>query len=194
MRSAEPRLPPAVFLDRDGTLIEEVDFLRDPAHVVLLPGTAPGLRAFRNAGYRLVIASNQSGIARGLFGEADYRAVHARLTELLAREGIRLDGAYHCPHHPDFTGPCDCRKPAAGLFRRAAAELGLDLARSIFIGDRLRDVAAARELGGTAILVETGYGALEAATAPPWVRRAADLAAAARLVLGVPAGVAEGGQ
>jgi D-glycero-D-manno-heptose 1,7-bisphosphate phosphatase len=102
--------------------------------------------------------TNQSGIARGLFGEADYHAVNARLREVLKSGGASFDGTYHCPHHPDFSGPCDCRKPGTALYLRAASELGLDLSRSFYVGDKPSDVEPARTLGGEGILVRTGYG------------------------------------
>lgn len=153
---------PAAFVDRDGTVIREREYLADPAGVELLPGALAGLRALSAAGYALVLVSNQSGIARGLYDEAAYQAVQARVLALLAAGGVPVAGSFHCPHHPDFTGPCDCRKPAPGLFLRAAGELDLDPARSIFVGDRLRDVDAARDLGGRGFLVRTGYGASEA--------------------------------
>ena len=175
---------PAVFLDRDGTIVVERNYLADPARVELVPGAAAALRALAEAGDALVVVTNQSGIARGLYGEGEFSAVQRRIEELLAREGIRLDGVYHCPHHPDYTGPCECRKPAVGLYLRAARELGLDLSRSVCIGDRLKDVLPARQLGcAAAILVRTGYGEGEAPNAPEWVRIEADLQAAARAVL-----------
>lgn len=173
----------AVFVDRDGTIIRELEYLSDPAGVELLPGAVEGLAALRAAGYAIVIVTNQSGIARGYFSEAEYRAVQAEVERRLAEHGIDVLGAYHCPHHPDFTGPCGCRKPAVGLFRQAAEEHGLDLASSILIGDRVRDVAPARALGATGVLVRTGYGAGEAGSAPGWVRVADDLAEAAGMVL-----------
>ncbi len=151
-------LRPAAFLDRDGTIMVEKEFLADPAGVELIPGATDGLRALRERGFALVVVTNQSGIARGLYGLEQFRAVQARLEALLALEGIRLDGVFLCPHHPDFTGPCDCRKPLPGLYLQAARQLGLDLARSLFIGDRLSDVDAADALGGTPILLRTGYG------------------------------------
>ncbi len=160
-------LRPAAFLDRDGTIMVERGFLADPAGVELIPGATEGLRALREAGYALVLVTNQSGIARGYFGVDEFRAVQARLEALLAAEGIALDGVYLCPHHPDFGEACDCRKPAPGLYRRAAAELRLDLARSLFIGDRLSDVEAAGALGGRGILLRTGYGDAVAAVLPP---------------------------
>lgn len=174
---------PAVFLDRDGTLIVERDYLADPAGVELIPGTAGALRTLRRAGYALVLVTNQSGLARGFFGVAEFEAVQARLDGLLAAEGVVLDGAYHCPHHPDYGPACDCRKPALGLFRRAARELDLDLAASVYVGDRLSDVLPAAALGGRAVLVRTGYGAGEADLAPDGVALAADLAGATETIL-----------
>jgi D-glycero-D-manno-heptose 1,7-bisphosphate phosphatase len=148
----------AVFLDRDGTVIVEADYLSDPTGVTLIVGAERAIRRLRRGGFAVVLVTNQSGIARGLFGEADYHAVNARLLEVLKSGGASLDGTYHCSHHPDFSGPCDCRKPATALYLRAASELGLDLSRSFYIGDKPSDVEPARTLGGVGILVRTGYG------------------------------------
>ncbi len=149
----------------------------------LLPGAAAALRAFHEAGYALVIATNQSGIARGLFGEEDFEAVQRQLEAFLDDEGVVLDGVYHCPHHPEFTGSCDCRKPAAGLFVHAAFDLDLDLSRSVWIGDRARDVTPALDFGGRGILVRSGYGADEEGRLPPGIAVEDDLLAAAVRVL-----------
>lgn len=172
----------AVFLDRDGTIIEEREYLADPERVRLVPGTAQALGALQDAGLALVVVTNQSGIARGYYGEEDYRAVAVRLEQVLGKHGVRLDATYFCPHHPQLTGPCDCRKPATGMFQRAARELGIDLARSFYVGDRLKDVLPASELGGTGILVRTGYGQEEAERLPPGFELAEDLQDAARLI------------
>lgn len=174
---------PAVFADRDGTIVREAEYLSDPAGVELLPGAAAALRSFRDAGYVVVIVTNQSGIARGYYGRAEYRAVEAEVERRLAEHGVDVAGAYYCPHHPDFTGPCGCRKPGTELFEKATADHGLDPGRSVYVGDRLRDVEPARALGGTGILVRTGYGTEEAARAPEWVHVADDLEAAARWFL-----------
>jgi D-glycero-D-manno-heptose 1,7-bisphosphate phosphatase len=168
-------LRPAAFVDRDGTVVVERHYLADPEKVELTRGAGEALRALRAAGYALVLVTNQSGIARGLYAVEDFHAVQARLRELLEAEGVVLDGVYHCPHHPDFTGPCDCRKPAPGLFQRAARELGLDLERSLYIGDRVKDVEPALRFGGTGILVRTGYGADHERAAPPGVEVLDDL-------------------
>jgi D-glycero-D-manno-heptose 1,7-bisphosphate phosphatase len=176
---------PAAFIDRDGTIIRECHFLADPAGVELLPGAADAIRRLRAAGYRIVVATNQSGIARGLFSEAAYRTVQAELERQLATAGAHIDAAYHCPHHPSYTGPCVCRKPGLGMFEQAAAELGIDLAASVYIGDRVRDVAPAAATGGRGFLVLTGYGAREAATVPAGIRVTADLSAAVDAATGV---------
>ncbi len=176
-------LRPAVFLDRDGTIIEERSYLADPAGVALVPGTVSALTDLRSAGFALVIVTNQSGVALGLYGEADYTAVAARLTQMLAAVGVTLDAVEHCFHHPDVTGPCDCRKPGTGMHRRAAAALGIDLTRSYCIGDKPKDVIAAGALGGRGILVRTGYGAEHESSVPEGVRVVDDLRAAADLIL-----------
>jgi D-glycero-D-manno-heptose 1,7-bisphosphate phosphatase len=175
---------PAVFLDRDGTLIEDRHYLRDPDLVQLLPGAADAVRRLNAAAIPAVVVTNQSGIARGLLTEADYAATARRLDELLAGEDARLDGHYHCPHLPGVTGPCDCRKPGPLLYERAARDLDLDLAASWWVGDRERDLEAADRFGGRAILVLTGAG-LEESRQPRDVPRAiaADLLAAVGRIL-----------
>ncbi len=144
---------PAVFLDRDGTIIRDTDFVATPDEVELMQGAADAIRRLNHAGIPAVVITNQSGIARGYFTESDYDRVRARVDELLAQSGARLDATYTCPHHPDITGPCECRKPGTLLFRRAADDLDLDLRRSWFIGDKLRDIEPATALGGTGVLV-----------------------------------------
>lgn len=176
-------LRPAVFLDRDGTLIADRHYLSDPAEVELLPGVVEALRALRAAGLLLVVVTNQSGIARGLFSEEDYRAVAARLERLLAAEGVAPDATKHCPHHPDHGGPCACRKPATGMYLEAAADLGIDPAASWYVGDKVSDVVPARELGGRGILLRTGHGRAQEAHLPPGVAVVDDLAGAAAEIL-----------
>ncbi|MBV9773562.1 MAG: HAD family hydrolase, partial [Gemmatimonadetes bacterium] len=134
-----PHLKPAVFLDRDGTVIHDAEYLSDPAGVRLMPGAGEAVARLNRAGIPVVLVTNQSGIGRGYFTEADFRAVQARLAEVLAAAGARLDAVYYCPHGPD--DGCDCRKPALGLWLRAAREMGLDLERSWYVGDRARDLA-----------------------------------------------------
>jgi D-glycero-D-manno-heptose 1,7-bisphosphate phosphatase len=176
-------LRPAVFLDRDGTIIEEVKYLADPEGVVLLPGAVEALTLLRDAGFSLVVVTNQSGIARGLYGVEDYEAVALRLDELLATHGLRLDATHFCPHHPDISGDCACRKPATGMHRAAADDLGLDLARSFLVGDRVGDLLPALELGGEGILVRTGYGSGEERAMPEVFQVADDLLEAVRWIL-----------
>lgn len=174
----------AAFLDRDGTIIVEKNYLADPADVELEAGAAAALRRLQQADYMLVVVTNQSGIARGYYGVHEYRAVEERMRELLSAEGVTIDASEHCPHHPEFTGLCDCRKPGLGMFRRAAETLGIDIEASVFIGDRISDVEPAARLGGRGILVLSGYGREQLSEVPPDVQVAADLAAAADLVLG----------
>lgn len=161
---------PAVFLDRDGTLIEDRHYLRDPNLVQLLPGAVEAVRRLDRSGWPVVVVTNQSGIARGLLTEQDYQATARRLEELLAAAGARLAGQYHCPHLPEISGPCECRKPGPLLYRRAADELGLDLARSWWVGDRLRDVAGAARFEGRGLLLLAAAppGEAEAAAAQGW--------------------------
>jgi D-glycero-D-manno-heptose 1,7-bisphosphate phosphatase len=146
-------LRPAVFLDRDGTLIVDRHYLADPAGVELLPGVGPAVARLNAAGICVVLATNQSGIGRGYFSTADYEAVHARLVAALAAHGARLDAAYYAPAYEDTDDPDADRKPGAGMFLRAAREHGLDLARSWWVGDRARDVRPAGRFGGRGVLV-----------------------------------------
>jgi len=143
----------AAFLDRDGTIIRDMSYIARPEDVHLLPGAAQAIRELNRAGIPVIVVTNQSGIARGLLTVADYDAVRAEMERQLAAEGGRIDASYFCPHHPDFRGPCECRKPGTLMYRQAAAEHGLDLEASHYIGDRWRDVAPALALGGQGILV-----------------------------------------
>jgi histidinol-phosphate phosphatase family protein len=170
-----------VFLDRDGTLCEDPGYLHDPALVRLLPGVAEGLRRLAAAGWPLVLVSNQSGIARGLYQKSSFDAVNWRVGELA---GVRFAGTYFCPHHPGFTGPCECRKPALKLFRDAARDLGLDLARSWYVGDRMGDVRPAAALGGRGLLVTSATREADSAVARlEGFKSAPDLLEAASLIL-----------
>ena len=152
---------PAVFLDRDGTLIEEHGYLDRLELIAPFPYAAPALRRLREAGYALVLVTNQAGVARGYFDEAFVKEAHRHLAALLAREDLALDGYYYCPHHPEgviaeYRRICRCRKPGPGMVEQAAADLGLDVARSFVIGDKWLDVELARNAGARGILVRTG--------------------------------------
>jgi histidinol-phosphate phosphatase family protein len=148
------------FLDRDGTIIHDANYIRDPDDVVLLPGAAAAIARLNRAGAIVVVVTNQSGIARGWLSTDDYDSVRRRIDDLLGREDARIDATYVCPHFPETTGPCDCRKPALKLFRDAIADYGIDPGASVFIGDRWRDVAPATALGGRPIF-------LDVASSPP---------------------------
>lgn len=152
----------AVFLDKDGTLIEDIPYNVDPAKIRLVPDAGEGLRALHAAGYRLIVVSNQSGIARGYFSEPALTAVADRLSELLADQGVPLAGFYYCPHHPHGVDPtyavfCDCRKPEPGLILRAARDHDVDPTQSWLIGDILDDVEAGRRAGCQTILIDDGH-------------------------------------
>jgi D-glycero-D-manno-heptose 1,7-bisphosphate phosphatase len=153
----------AAFLDRDGTLNEEVNFVRTPEQLIMLPGAAASVRALNDHGIVVCVISNQSGVARGLFTEKDLVPIHTKLERELEREGAWIDRIYYCPHHPTEGKPpynvvCSCRKPETGMLRQAAQEFGLDLRRSFVVGDRIVDIQAGRAAGATTILVMTGYG------------------------------------
>lgn len=148
----------ALFLDRDGTICALVPYLHDPRELRLLAGAGEALRAASDAGYLLVVVTNQSGIARGLFSRRNVESVHEALQRALSAHGVRIDGFYICPHHPDHTGPCSCRKPEPGMLQEAAAEMGIDLRRSFMIGDTVEDLIAGERAGCRAVLVATGSG------------------------------------
>ena len=162
----------AVFLDRDGTINEEVGYLDRMEKLQLIPGAAEAIRLINKSGMKAVVVTNQSGVARGIFTESFVAETHARLGEMLRAEGASLDGIYYCPHHPtegrgDYLRVCECRKPAPGLLLRAAAELHLDPARSYMVGDTLKDIEAGGRAGAQGILVRTGYGEEAAAELGP---------------------------
>lgn len=164
-------MPIGLFLDRDGTINEEVEFLSSPRDVRLIPGAARVIREANVLGFKVIVITNQSGIARGLFTEQDFHAVNDELFRLLRLEGAAVDALYYCPHHPDGEPPyrldCECRKPRTGMLRRAADELGIDLSRSFVIGDRLSDLQAGIAAGASSILVLTGYGAAQRSSIDP---------------------------
>lgn len=152
---------PAIFLDRDGTLVHRHHYPSLPEHLRLYDGIGAPLAALQQAGFRLVVVTNQSGIARGYFTEADLATMHQYLAYQLAAFGVTLDGVYFCPHHPDgviegLAVRCDCRKPRPGMVLRAARELSLDLARSWLVGDILDDVEAGKRADCLTVLVDLG--------------------------------------
>jgi D-glycero-D-manno-heptose 1,7-bisphosphate phosphatase len=149
-------------LDKDGTLIEDVPYNVDPSRIELTAGAAEGVQQLAEAGFVLVVVSNQSGIARGLFEEAQLTAVERRLRDILAELGVTLRGFYFCPHHPAgcvnrYAIRCSCRKPEPGMIFRAAGELDLDLSRSWLIGDILDDICAGRRAGCRTVLIDNGH-------------------------------------
>jgi len=185
-------LKSAVFLDRDGTIIEDVGYLDSCAGIRLFPWSVDAIRAFNRAGLPVVVVTNQAGIARGLLTEPILHEIHHALTAKLKEGGATIDAYYHCPHHPDgsvaeFARACECRKPGRAMVDRAAKDLNLDPSRSFVVGDKWIDVGLARAAGAKGVLVRTGYGATE--EAHPREGFAADaivdnLAAAASWILG----------
>ena len=145
--------PDAVFLDRDGTVMEDAHYIKSPSQVKLLPGAAAAVKNLNDAGVKVIVVTNQSGIGRGLFTVDDYEKVRRQFEALLAEKGARIDASYFCPHDPSANGPCDCRKPGTKMFEDAIREWNIDPSRAGYVGDRWRDVAASRPLGGRGILV-----------------------------------------
>jgi D-glycero-D-manno-heptose 1,7-bisphosphate phosphatase len=167
---------PAIFFDRDGTLCDEVGYLNHLSRLRIFPFAVDAIRLANRGGFLAVLVTNQAGVARGYFPEALVGEVHQHLESRLREGGARLDGIYYCPHHPTAGEPpyrqsCECRKPKAGLLRRAEAECGADLRRSYVIGDRYHDLELAWSVGARGVLVRTGYGAGELVhAAPSWSR------------------------
>ncbi|KAB2925776.1 MAG: HAD family hydrolase [Bacteroidetes bacterium] len=156
----------AVFIDRDGTINVDVDFLSRPEQLELIPRSAEAIRALNGLGIPVVVITNQSGIARGLFSEQDLAEVHAALDRTLAEHGASVLAYYYCPHHPregvgTYRKDCRCRKPGTGMLDEAAAAYGFDLRRSFVVGDKAIDVEAGRAAGAVALQVATGYGEQE---------------------------------
>jgi D-glycero-D-manno-heptose 1,7-bisphosphate phosphatase len=146
-------LPEAVFLDRDGTIMEDAHYIKSPTQVRLLPGAAAAVKQINDAGIPAIVVTNQSGIARGIFTVEDYEAVRSRFESLLEAEGAHIDASYYCPHHPSVSTACSCRKPATGMFEDGIRDWKLDPRRVAYIGDRWRDVIASRTLGGRGIMI-----------------------------------------
>jgi D-glycero-D-manno-heptose 1,7-bisphosphate phosphatase len=155
-----------IFLDRDGTINEEVDFLSSPLHLRLIPGSAEAIHEANESGFKVFIITNQSGIARGILTEGQLSEIHKALLTQLGECDARIDAIYYCPHHPDFGEPpyrtaCDCRKPRTGMIAMAAQRFGIEIGKSYVIGDRMIDMQTADNCGATSILVLTGYGRQE---------------------------------
>jgi D-glycero-D-manno-heptose 1,7-bisphosphate phosphatase len=168
-------MTPAVFLDRDGTLIDDVDYLSGIDQVTLFPWTIDALRLLARAGFLIVVVTNQSAVARGIVTEEFINATHAELNRRLGRGGARVDAFYFCPHHPDATieryrGQCRCRKPEPGMIEDAARDLSIDLSGSWMVGDRWIDVATGNAAGVRALLVKTGHAQRTQETSAPGVR------------------------
>lgn len=182
---------PAVFLDRDGTMIRDVGYLARAEDVEWFPFSLDAIRLLNRAGFAVVVVTNQGGVGLGLFTEDFVRDVHRRLDADVVASGGRVAAWLHCPHHPrsstpSLAGPCECRKPSPGLVHQAQRELDLDVSRSFVVGDKWSDVDLARQAGARGILVRTGYGEGELARAagrPPASHVASDLMAATTWIL-----------
>jgi D-glycero-D-manno-heptose 1,7-bisphosphate phosphatase len=168
----------AVFLDRDGTLLEEGGYIDRLERVVFFPYTVDAVRLLNQSGFAVVVVTNQSGIGRGLYKEDFVAEAHGHITERLAAGGARIDAFYYCPHHPEATVDgyrrnCDCRKPMPGMLTRAASDLGIDLPSSFVVGDKWHDIEAGQAVGARTVLVRTGYGRAQEETPKANVRAAA---------------------
>jgi D-glycero-D-manno-heptose 1,7-bisphosphate phosphatase len=148
-------VPGAVFLDRDGTVMEDAHFIKSPNQVRLIPGAAAAVKRINDARVPAIVVTNQSGIARGIFKVEDYEAVRRHFESLLEAHGAHIDASYYCPHHPSVSGPCDCRKPATKMFEDAIRDFKLDPKNVAYVGDRWRDVIASRTLGGRGIMISS---------------------------------------
>jgi D-glycero-D-manno-heptose 1,7-bisphosphate phosphatase len=159
-------LQTGIFIDRDGTINNEVDYLRSPDQLTLIPRSAEAISALNRLGLKVFIHTNQSGIARGFLTEKDLAAIHEKLTQLLEKQNARIEKIYYCPHHPEGTVEryrmeCECRKPKPGMLHAAAKEYNINLSGSYIIGDKMIDVQTGNNCGATTILVMTGYGKSE---------------------------------
>jgi D-glycero-D-manno-heptose 1,7-bisphosphate phosphatase len=158
-----PQSPHAIFIDRDGTLNEDIGYVSSPDRLVLYPWAAEAVRLINESGVKAFVITNQSGIARGMYTEDDLDRIHSRMIEELARDGARIDGVYYCPHHPEvgdarYRVICDCRKPRTGMVEAASREHNIVLSLSFIIGDKASDIELAANAGAFGVLVMTGYG------------------------------------
>ncbi|MBT0662966.1 D-glycero-beta-D-manno-heptose 1,7-bisphosphate 7-phosphatase [Geobacter pelophilus] len=178
----------AVFIDRDGTINEEKEYLYRPEAFEFIPGVPEAIRILGEAGFLVVVVTNQSGVARGYYGEDDVRSLHRYMDELLLTAGAKVDAYYFCPHHPvngvgEYRIDCRCRKPMPGMLLQAVSDLGIDLSASWMIGDKLADVEAGIAAGCRSAMVLTGYGTEEQTKLPVDVPVFKDLLAAAQAIL-----------
>jgi len=186
--SLKAGLDRAVFLDRDGTVNVEREYLHRPEDFAFIPGAPLAIRLLNDAGFTVIVVTNQSGIARGYYDESAVERLHRYMDDELAKHGARVDAYYFCPHHPRHDnggrgGECACRKPLPGMLVQAAADLAVDLAESYMVGDKLSDVEAGFRAGCRPLLVRTGYGAGEEPVLSPSVPVYDDLLAAARAIV-----------
>ena len=149
------KLPAAVFLDRDGTVMEDAHYIKSPEQVRLIPGAAAAVRRLNDAGVPVIVVTNQSGIARGIFSVKDYEAVRGHFESVLREEGAHIDASYYCPHLPDNPPVCNCRKPGTQMFEQAISDFRLNPANVAYVGDRWRDVVVSKKLGGRGIMIES---------------------------------------
>jgi D-glycero-D-manno-heptose 1,7-bisphosphate phosphatase len=182
--SGANELKPAVFLDRDGTLNVEKEYLHRIEDWEWIPGAVEAIRKINRMGWLAIVVTNQAGVARGYYAEGDVRALHGKVDNMLAAEGAHIDGYYYCPHHAEYgeTRNCACRKPAPGMLLAAQRDFGIDLSHSYMIGDKALDVEAALRAGVTPVLVMTGYGAGEQSKLPEGTKCAPDVLGAVEMI------------
>lgn len=188
---------PAIFLDRDGTINEDIGYASHPDDLHIYSFAAEAIRLINDAGFKVIVVTNQSGIARGLYDEATLATIHEKLIRELEREGAHIDAVYYCPHHPrignqTYRQDCECRKPQTGMLEQAAREHDINLAESFVIGDKASDINLATNAGAQGVLVMTGYGggtlaSIERFPCYPAII-AEDLLAAVREILGLASG------
>lgn len=179
------KLQPAIFLDRDGTINVEKNYLYRFEDWEWISGAQAAIARLNKAGFLVVVVSNQAGVARGLYTELDVMRLHEQISADLERNGGKIDAFYYCPHHPEYgdNRDCDCRKPSPGMLLEAARTMNIDLAKSWMIGDKLTDLLAARIAGVKGVLVKTGYGTHEFSKLKPEQLSAVDLSAAASMIV-----------
>ncbi|MHA1491057.1 MAG: D-glycero-beta-D-manno-heptose 1,7-bisphosphate 7-phosphatase [Promethearchaeota archaeon] len=151
----------AIFLDRDGVINKEVNYLSNPKNFEFIKGSIKALKILKRKGYLLIVITNQAGIARGYFTEENLKKIHQKMISILDKSSVVLDDIYYCPHHPDFTGPCDCRKPKPGMILKAQKKYNIDLKNSFMVGDTLRDIETGLTAKCKTVLVLTGHGLKE---------------------------------